>query len=36
MDLLLNERGTLGTEDIEKAKLLNAAFALVSTGKTSP
>lgn len=36
MGLLLNEARTLVTEDIEKAELLNATFALVFTGKTSP
>lgn len=36
MGLLLNEGRTLVTEDVEKAELLNTAFALVFTGKTSP
>lgn len=34
--LLLNEGRTLATEDVEKAELLNTAFALVFTGKISP
>lgn len=36
MGLLLSEGGILVTEDIEKAELLNAAFAMVFTGNTSP
>lgn len=36
MGLLLNEGGTLVTKDVEKAELLNATFAMVFTGKTSP
>lgn len=35
MDLLLNGTGDLVTQDMEKAEVLNAFFALVFTGKTS-
>lgn len=36
VDLLLNGGGTLVTEDTDKAELLNTAFGLALTVKTSP